>query len=84
MNRCIQCVNYKMLFIRYDGKCKGFPEDGFCDLKKVVISKDGCCEAWQKRKIDQDLYEQEHISLPESPDLLVIDFEELLEEILKQ
>lgn len=76
MNRCIDCVHYKMLFIRHDGRYNGIQDDGFCALQKRVISKDGCCEVWQKRKIDQKLYEQKHISVLESPGLLVIDFDE--------
>lgn len=76
MNRCIHCVHYKMLFIRYGGRYNGIQNDGFCALKKRVISKDGCCEAWQKRKIDQDLYDKKHISVLEDCGVCVMDFDE--------
>ncbi|MDE7406376.1 MAG: hypothetical protein K2M89_05845 [Clostridiales bacterium] len=78
MNRCIHCVHYKRLFIRLSGRYKVFPNDGFCALKKVVISKDGFCEAWQKRKIDQDLYEKMNISVLEDCGFFVMNFDELL------
>ncbi len=78
MNRCIHCVHYKILFTRYGGRYKVFPNDGFCALKKRVISKDGCCEVWQKRKIDQDLYEKMNISVLEDCGFFVMNFDELL------
>ena len=76
MDRCIQCVHYKMLVIKYGGRYKGFPNDGFCALKKRIISNNGCCEAWQKRKIDQELYEKMHISVLEDFGIFVMDFDE--------
>lgn len=76
MNRCIHCVHYKRLFIRHGGKYKAFQNDGFCALKKEVISKDSCCEVWQQRKIDQELYEKKHISVLEDCGFFVMDFDE--------
>lgn len=75
MNRCIHCVYYKILFIRNKGKYKVYPNDGFCDLKKQVISKDGCCEVWQKRKIDRELYDKKHIFVFENSGIFVLDFD---------
>lgn len=76
MNRCIHCIHYKRLFIRHGGKYKVFPNDGFCALKKTVISKDGRCEVWQQRKIDRELYEKKHISVLEDCGFFVMDFDE--------
>ncbi|MDE6200289.1 MAG: hypothetical protein K2M47_00200 [Clostridiales bacterium] len=76
MNRCINCVHYRMLFIRHGGRYKGFQNEGFCIMKTSVISKDGFCEVWQKRKIDQDLYERKHISVLDNFGTFVLDFDE--------
>ena len=77
MNRCISCIHFNMVFIRRNGRYMG-SKDSFCGLHKKAINKDGCCEMWQERNIDQELYAQKHISAHEDPSILIIDFDELL------
>ena len=79
MNRCIDCVNYRVvLFKRYGKYLKAY--DSLCMLKKRLTKIDGCCEAWQERTIDQDTCENEYSSLPDAPVFFVMDFDELLKE----
>lgn len=76
MNRCIDCVNYKMAVVRHDGRYKGC-QDGFCAFHKKLISREGCCEMWQKRDIDHDLSMRKHISVQDSPSIFIIDLDEI-------